>query len=54
MNRSSPSRFGLMLNDSDGGGRVFGSDEVNVENWKALTRLVGHTAGEIFSRYSLH
>ncbi|ORX40750.1 putative transcription corepressor [Kockovaella imperatae] len=30
--------------DPDGGGRVFGSDEVNVENWKALTRLVGHTA----------
>ena len=24
---------------------MFGSDEVNVENWKALTRLVGHTAG---------
>ncbi|ORY28137.1 putative transcription corepressor [Naematelia encephala] len=30
--------------DPEGGGRVFGSDEVNVENWKALTRLVGHTA----------
>ncbi|ADV24167.1 protein HIR1 [Cryptococcus gattii E566] len=30
--------------DPDGGGRLWGSDEVNVENWKALTRLVGHVA----------
>ncbi|WVQ81686.1 hypothetical protein IAT38_003811 [Cryptococcus sp. DSM 104549] len=30
--------------DQDGGGRLWGSDEVNVENWKALTRLVGHVA----------
>ncbi|KAK8853078.1 hypothetical protein IAR55_003779 [Kwoniella newhampshirensis] len=30
--------------DPDGGGRIWGSDEVNVENWKALTRLVGHVA----------
>lgn len=34
-----------MLGGSDGGGRLWGSDEVNVENWKALTRLVGHVAG---------
>nr|ODN94130.1 protein HIR1 [Cryptococcus depauperatus CBS 7841]ODO00483.1 protein HIR1 [Cryptococcus depauperatus CBS 7855] len=30
--------------DPDGGGRLWGSDEVNVEDWKALTRLVGHMA----------
>ncbi|KGB77047.2 protein HIR1 [Cryptococcus deuterogattii R265] len=30
--------------DPDGGRRLWGSDEVNVENWKALTRLVGHVA----------
>ena len=28
----------------DGGGRVFGSTEVNIENWKPLVRLVGHTS----------
>lgn len=26
---------------------MWGSDEVNVENWKALTRLVGHTSGQL-------
>ena len=31
---------------SGGGGRIFGSDEVNIESWKALTRLVGHDAGQ--------
>ncbi|KAK4689347.1 protein HIRA/HIR1, partial [Tremellales sp. Uapishka_1] len=30
--------------DPNGGGRLWGSDEVNVENWKALRRLVGHVA----------
>ncbi|CAE6351863.1 unnamed protein product [Rhizoctonia solani] len=28
--------------DPNGGGRVFGSDEVNIEGWKALKRLPGH------------
>ncbi|KAG9102641.1 HIR complex subunit [Ceratobasidium sp. 370] len=28
--------------DPHGGGRVFGSDEVNIEGWKALKRLPGH------------
>ncbi|KAF8594776.1 WD40 repeat-like protein [Ceratobasidium sp. AG-I] len=28
--------------DPRGGGRVFGSDEVNIEGWKALKRLPGH------------
>ncbi|KAG8737460.1 HIR complex subunit [Ceratobasidium sp. 414] len=28
--------------DPQGGGRVFGSDEVNIEGWKALKRLPGH------------
>ena len=35
-------------NERHGGGGVFGSSEVNVENWKPLTRLVGHTAGELY------
>jgi hypothetical protein len=30
----------------NGGGKNWGSDEVNIENWKALRRLVGHVAGE--------
>nr|XP_019010171.1 uncharacterized protein I206_04639 [Kwoniella pini CBS 10737]OCF48952.1 hypothetical protein I206_04639 [Kwoniella pini CBS 10737] len=28
--------------DPEGAGRLWGSEEVNHENWKALTRLVGH------------
>lgn len=32
--------------DLTGGGKVWGSDDVNVENWKALKRLVGHESGE--------
>jgi protein HIRA/HIR1 len=31
--------------DRGGGGRVFGSTEVNVESWKPLIRLVGHSSG---------
>ena len=27
-------------------GKVWGSDEVNVEGWKPLKRLVGHESGE--------
>ncbi|WWC91557.1 uncharacterized protein L201_006503 [Kwoniella dendrophila CBS 6074] len=30
--------------DPEGAGRLWGSEEVNHENWKALTRLVGHVA----------
>ncbi|WVR07812.1 hypothetical protein IAU60_004855 [Kwoniella sp. DSM 27419] len=30
--------------DTEKGGRLWGSEEVNHENWKALTRLVGHVA----------
>jgi hypothetical protein len=30
---------------SYGAGKVFGSDEVNVEAWKPLKRLVGHQSG---------
>lgn len=33
------------LTGREGGGRVFGSNEVNVESWRPLKRLVGHTAG---------
>ena len=30
---------------SSGAGRVWGSDEVNIEGWKALKRLPGHESG---------
>ena len=30
---------------SAGAGRVWGSDEVNIEGWKALKRLPGHESG---------
>ncbi|KZV96855.1 WD40 repeat-like protein [Exidia glandulosa HHB12029] len=30
--------------DPNGGGKVWGSDEVNVEGWKALKRLPGHSS----------
>nr|XP_018260715.1 uncharacterized protein I303_06430 [Kwoniella dejecticola CBS 10117]OBR82873.1 hypothetical protein I303_06430 [Kwoniella dejecticola CBS 10117] len=30
--------------DPEGAGRLWGSEEVNHESWKALTRLVGHVA----------
>jgi hypothetical protein len=30
---------------SSGGGKVWGSDEVNVEGWKPLKRLTGHESG---------
>lgn len=39
-------RLYLLNHGRDGGGRLWGSDEVNVENWKPLTRLVGHQAGQ--------
>lgn len=29
----------------NGGGKVWGSDDVNVEGWKALKRLPGHDSG---------
>jgi len=29
----------------NGGGKVWGSDDVNVEGWKALKRLAGHDSG---------
>ncbi|QRW21197.1 hypothetical protein RhiXN_06186 [Rhizoctonia solani] len=35
--------------DPNGGGRVFGSDEVNIEGWKALKRLPGHESGKFHS-----
>ncbi|BEI86202.1 hypothetical protein CcaverHIS002_0604890 [Cutaneotrichosporon cavernicola] len=38
--------------DPAGGGRVFGSEEVNVENWKALRRLVGHIADVVDCAWS--
>lgn len=38
--------------DPAGGGRVFGSEEVNVENWKALRRLVGHVADVVDCAWS--
>lgn len=38
--------------DPSGGGRVFGSEEVNVENWKALRRLVGHVADVVDCAWS--
>lgn len=30
---------------SGAGGKVWGSTETNVENWKAVRRLVGHDSG---------
>ena len=33
---------------STGAGRVWGSDEVNVEGWKPLKRLPGHESGMSF------
>ncbi|KAL1412113.1 HIR complex subunit [Vanrija albida] len=38
--------------DPAGGGRVFGSEEFNVENWKALRRLVGHVADVVDCAWS--
>jgi protein HIRA/HIR1 len=29
----------------NGGGKVWGSEDVNVEGWKALRRLTGHESG---------
>jgi hypothetical protein len=45
-----PSYYVLNVNrlhdeSSYGAGKVFGSDEVNVEAWKPLKRLVGHQSG---------
>jgi hypothetical protein len=44
----------LLIWDIDpmGGGRVFGSEEVNVENWKALRRLAGHEADVVDCAWS--
>lgn len=35
-----------MFDIRSGGGKVWGSDDVNVENWKPLKRLVGHESGK--------
>lgn len=43
---SSLSRPILILVYSHGGGKVWGSDDVNVEAWKPLKRLVGHESGK--------
>jgi len=40
----SRSRF-LFPPRSGGGGKVWGTDTTNVENWKAVRRLVGHNSG---------
>lgn len=32
--------------DPTGGGKVWGTDEVNIEGWKALRRLTGHQSGQ--------
>jgi WD40 repeat protein len=34
-------------------GKVFGSNEVNVENWRSVKRLVGHENGRFPSRIRL-
>jgi protein HIRA/HIR1 len=34
-------------------GKVFGSNEVNVENWRSVKRLVGHENGTAPANHSL-
>lgn len=35
------------------GGKVWGSDTANIENWKATRRLVGHQSGTFFRPLAL-
>ena len=39
-------RLGSSVRHRSAKGKVWGSDEVNVEGWKPLKRLVGHESGE--------
>jgi protein HIRA/HIR1 len=34
-----------VLRSGHGLGKIFGSNEVNVENWRSVKRLVGHENG---------
>lgn len=38
---------------SSKGGKVWGSETTNLENWKATRRLVGHQSGEALSLFTL-
>ncbi len=41
------------LSLSGGGGKVWGSDDINIEAWKPMKRLPGHESGEsIISSYA--
>jgi len=35
------------LSHSSGRGKVFGSNDVNIEGWKPMKRLPGHESGEL-------
>ena len=43
-------RLGSSVRRRSAKGKVWGSDEVNVEGWKPLKRLVGHESGEFYMR----
>lgn len=39
-----------MSRSGHGLGKVFGSNEVNIENWRSVKRLVGHENGNSAQR----
>ena len=44
----------LSINRSTARGKVWGSDEINIEGWKPLRRLPGHESGIYSTIFYMH